>query len=90
MISEQTISIARTAAAELRERGEPERAQAIEELIDAVREEPNPRVIRSEALLISNLGWTREETADTYHRLRSFAQDWDMPGMELYDALSSP
>lgn len=87
MISEQTIHIARTAAAELRERGEPERAQAIEELIDAVREEPDPRVRRGEALLISNLGWAQEEAADIYHRLQSFAEDWDAPGMELYDAL---
>ena len=87
MISELTISIARTTAAELRERGEPERAQAIEELIEAVREEPDHRVSRGEALLISNLGWTQEEAADTYHRLRSFAEDWDAPGMERYDAL---
>lgn len=87
MISEQTIHIARTAAAELRERGEPERAQAIEELIEAVREEPDHPVSRGKALPISTLGWTQKEAADTYHRLQSFAEDWDAPGMELYDAL---
>jgi hypothetical protein len=43
VISEQTIDVAKSAAAELRERGEQERAQAIEALIDAVRESMAPR-----------------------------------------------
>lgn len=43
MISEQTINVAKSAAAELRERGEQERAQAIEALIDAVTNGMAPR-----------------------------------------------
>ncbi len=36
---------------------------------------------------LDSLGWTREEALETYHRLRVFAEDWDAPGMELYDRL---
>jgi hypothetical protein len=37
--------------------------------------------------LISNLGWTSAQAAETYHRLQSFQTDWDAPGMEVYDQL---
>lgn len=38
-------------------------------------------------LLTSDLGWTAAETEETYHRLKSFKDDWDAPGMEAYDEL---
>ena len=38
-------------------------------------------------LLTSDLGWTTAEIAETYHRLMSFKDDWDAPGMEAYDEL---
>jgi hypothetical protein len=34
---------------------------------------------------VAALGWTRAETRDTRLRLRSFHNDWDAPGMEVYD-----
>lgn len=40
-------------------------------------------------LNIDDLGWTREEAADTRARLRPFENDWDAPGMDAYDALYS-
>ncbi len=42
MITEQTIKEARTAVEELRRRGESDRAEAIEALIDAVRDDVVP------------------------------------------------
>ncbi len=44
MITQQTIKEAEIAADELRQRGESERARAIEALIDAVRDEAIPRL----------------------------------------------
>lgn len=38
-------------------------------------------------LSVRSLGWTAEETLETYARLRHFAEDWDAPGMEGYDQL---
>lgn len=38
-------------------------------------------------LSLDALGWTAAEALETHLRLRSFAQDWDYPGMEAYDAL---
>jgi|GEM_PF-1482631 hypothetical protein len=38
-------------------------------------------------LSIQSLGWTAEETLETYARLRHFEEDWDAPGMEGYDQL---
>ena len=38
-------------------------------------------------LLVRDLGWSEDEAADTYHRCRAFAADWDAPGMDAYDAL---
>lgn len=38
-------------------------------------------------LRVTDLGWTREQAADTRVRLASFAEDWDAPGMEGYDEL---
>ncbi len=36
-------------------------------------------------MLIQNLGWTHEQAIETRLRLRAFEEDWDAPGMELYD-----
>jgi excisionase family DNA binding protein len=42
MITKETLDLARTAATELRASGQAERAQAIEALVEAVRDEPIP------------------------------------------------
>lgn len=34
---------------------------------------------------IEALGWSKAEALETYLRLRTFAADWDYPGMEAYD-----
>jgi hypothetical protein len=36
---------------------------------------------------ISELGWTVEQAAAMRHKLGAFAQDWDDPAMDVYDAL---
>jgi hypothetical protein len=38
--------------------------------------------------LIQELGWTEEQIAEIRHCLASFEEDWDAPGMEIYDLLS--
>ncbi len=38
-------------------------------------------------LVVRRLGWSAEQAADTYYRLRPFADEWDAPGMDAYDAL---
>lgn len=38
-------------------------------------------------LRIDQLGWTRAEAADIHARLQSFAEDWDDPDMDVYDAI---
>lgn len=38
-------------------------------------------------LLLSKLAWTPEEILETRARLSTFEQDWDAPGMEIYDEL---
>lgn len=34
-----------------------------------------------------DLDWTQEEILDTYSRLKHFEEDWNAPGMELYDEM---
>lgn len=36
---------------------------------------------------IKELGWTREQARATYYKLKPFEEDWNAPGMELYDDL---
>ena len=36
---------------------------------------------------ITELGWTPADALAAYYRFQSFAEDWNAPGMELYDAL---
>jgi hypothetical protein len=38
-------------------------------------------------LLISSLGWSAQEAAEIRLRLLPFEEDWNAPGMDLYDAL---
>jgi hypothetical protein len=38
-------------------------------------------------LAIDDLGWSEEETKETYYRLLNFKEDWEAPGMEAYDEL---
>ncbi len=38
-------------------------------------------------LLVSGLGWTKEEAKETRARLVAFEEDWEAPGMEDYDYL---
>lgn len=37
--------------------------------------------------LIQELGWTREQAAAIHYRLSAFREDWEAPGMEIYDDL---
>jgi len=43
------------------------------------------RIPRSNSL--EELGWTPAEALETCLRLRTFAEDWDAPGMEAYNDL---
>jgi uncharacterized protein (DUF433 family) len=36
--------------------------------------------------LIEDLGWSAAEAAETRERLQAFAEDWDDPAMDVYDA----
>jgi hypothetical protein len=38
-------------------------------------------------LRIEQLGWSRADAADVRSRLHSFADDWDDPDMDVYDAV---
>lgn len=40
---------------------------------------------RADLLRIEQLGWSAIEALETHLRFRSFAEDWDSPGMEAYD-----
>jgi hypothetical protein len=45
-----------------------------------IREPRLPRLVR-------DLGWSEEQATDTHYRLRPFAEEWDAPEMDAYDAL---
>jgi hypothetical protein len=36
---------------------------------------------------IEQLGWSAIEALETHLRFRNYAEDWDAPGMEVYDDL---
>lgn len=38
-------------------------------------------------LLVRDLGWSAQDAAETYHRLRHFEDNWNAPGMDAYDEL---
>jgi hypothetical protein len=40
-------------------------------------------------LRIEKLGWSRSDAAEVRARLQSFADDWDDPDMDVYDALEA-
>lgn len=40
-------------------------------------------------LLISDLGLTKEEAQEIRNRLLSFEEDWNAPGMEVYDEIEN-
>ncbi|MBW7877339.1 MAG: hypothetical protein H3C47_15280 [Candidatus Cloacimonetes bacterium] len=42
-------------------------------------------LIPTDSNSIISLGWTVEEARETYFRLSSFEEDWNHPGMEVYD-----
>jgi hypothetical protein len=51
-----------------------------------------PRILRvttsrvlQRQLLVSKIGWSKDEALETRMRLRSFEEDWNAPGMEGYD-----
>ena len=41
----------------------------------------------AQPLFTSALGWTLEEAAEVRLRLLPFEEDWNAPGMDVYDAL---
>ena len=40
-----------------------------------------------ESISLKNRGWTEAQAAETRARLKSFEDDWNVAGMEGYDAL---
>ncbi len=42
---------------------------------------------QTKKLLLSDLGWTREQIIETRSRLKSFEEDWNRPEMDIYDEL---
>ena len=52
------------------------------------RDEKAIRLAQSSTTLrVEQLGWSRADAADVRARLQSFADDWDDPTMDVYDAL---
>jgi len=39
----------------------------------------------SDRMMITTLGWSKEQALETRMRLMTFAEDWEAPGMEGYD-----
>ncbi len=54
---------------------------------DVCTERIFPSYLKSSSLLIEDLGWSKMEASETRNQLASFEEDWDAPGMELYDEL---
>ena len=49
-------------------------------------EQPLPERVHSPQL-IQELGWTCEEATAIRYRFAAFREDWEAPGMEIYDDL---
>jgi hypothetical protein len=64
-----------TIIAELRE---------IRELLKILVERTEPE-IQAVGQSIASLGWTRQQAARVRASLASFEEEWNAPGMELYD-----
>lgn len=58
---------------------------AVEDVRTFSRRNSNAVALRT--LYIADLGWTKFEAQAARDRFALFAQDWDYPGMEAYDAL---
>lgn len=54
--------------------------------IEFAREAVEPTDHLSGSRPISDLGWTPEQAAEVRRRLLPFAEDWDDPAMDIYDA----
>jgi mRNA-degrading endonuclease RelE of RelBE toxin-antitoxin system len=76
--------------------GRPEEkslATALQDAIDPLPEEIDPLPEETEfrkprsPLLIQDLGWTPEQVIEARSRLLCFEEDWNAPGMEIYDDL---
>ena len=63
--------------------------EQLHQLIDELAEGQYPLALTFLASLRAGApqGWTPEEVADTRARLASFEEDWNAPGMEVYDEL---
>ena len=57
------------------------------ELTKALEDEEQKATESRYALLVENLGWTKEEAWEARARVCSFEDDWNAPGMEDYDLL---
>lgn len=44
--------------------------------------------LASDAVLLADHGIDEQQAADLRHRLAAFAEDWDRPEMDVYDALA--
>ena len=55
-------------------------SQQLPQMQTTIRMSSSPR-------LIQELGWTKEQANSIRCRFASFREDWDAPGMELYDDL---
>ncbi|MGH2535080.1 MAG: hypothetical protein ACRDJW_22690 [Thermomicrobiales bacterium] len=49
------------------------------------RDDRSPDHAKAPTRLITDLGWTIDEAAETRNRLGAFADDWDDPTMDVYD-----
>ena len=49
-------------------------------------EQPFPEKFHSPQL-IQELGWTREQATAIRYRFAAFREDWEAPGMDVYDDL---
>jgi len=56
-------------------------SQIIEEILTVAR------LKQSTPLSIADLNWTADEALEIRSRLATFENDWNAPGMELYDGL---
>lgn len=64
---------------------QPEIEILIRQLQHQIQQAYEPK--RRSPLLIEDLGWTPEQVIEARSRLLSFEEDWNAPGMELYDDL---
>ena len=44
-------------------------------------------IVTQEANTLEALGWTKQQALETRTKLKAFEEDWNAPGMEVYDSL---